>query len=130
MADALPAPALNAYSDGPTSPNGGTHEAKANVHKLVSFETKIKAGGTVNFIIGGFHLVTVYGPGTDFDDISTKQSWKPVLRIGGLTRAVEHDLQQLQVEPAAELVADLADVRDLDEPQLLVQPQADARCPP
>jgi len=43
----------------------------ANVHKLIPFEAKIKAGGTVNFIIGGFHLVTVYGPGTEFDDIST-----------------------------------------------------------
>ena len=42
-----------------------------NVHKLIPFEAKIKAGGTVNFIIGGFHLVTVYGPGTEFDDIST-----------------------------------------------------------
>jgi plastocyanin len=42
-----------------------------NVHKLIPFEAKIKAGGTVNFIISGFHLVTVYGPGTDFDDIST-----------------------------------------------------------
>jgi hypothetical protein len=42
-----------------------------NVHKLIPFETKIKAGGTVNFIIGGFHLVTVYGPGTNFEDIST-----------------------------------------------------------
>ena len=26
------------------------------MHKLIPFETKIKAGGTVNFIIGGFHL--------------------------------------------------------------------------
>ena len=42
-----------------------------NVHKLIPSEAKIKAGGTVNFIISGFHLVTVYGPGTEFDDIST-----------------------------------------------------------
>ena len=41
-----------------------------NVHKLIPFEARVKAGGTVNFIISGFHLVTVYGPGTDFDDIS------------------------------------------------------------
>jgi hypothetical protein len=41
-----------------------------NVHKLIPFETKIKAGGTVNFIISGFHLVTVYGPGTQFEDIN------------------------------------------------------------
>jgi len=42
-----------------------------NVHKLIPFDAKIKAGGTVNFIISGFHLVTVYGPGTQFEDIST-----------------------------------------------------------
>ena len=48
-----------------------TSPITANVHKLIPFEAKVKAGGTVNFIIGGFHLVTVYGPGTDFDDIST-----------------------------------------------------------
>jgi len=42
-----------------------------NVHKLIPFDTKIKAGGTINFIISGFHLVTVYGPGTEFEDIST-----------------------------------------------------------
>jgi hypothetical protein len=41
-----------------------------NVHKLIPFETKIKAGGTINFIISGFHLVTVYGPGTEFEDIN------------------------------------------------------------
>jgi hypothetical protein len=42
-----------------------------NVHKLIPFDTKIKAGGTIDFIIGGFHLLTIYGPGTEFDDIST-----------------------------------------------------------
>jgi plastocyanin len=40
-----------------------------NVHKLIPSDTKIKAGGTINFIISGFHLVTVYGPGTEFDDL-------------------------------------------------------------
>jgi hypothetical protein len=43
----------------------------ANVHKLIPFDTKIKAGGTVDFIIGGFHLLTIYSPGTNFEDIST-----------------------------------------------------------
>ena len=42
-----------------------------NVHKVIPLDTKIKAGGTVDFIIGGFHLLTIYGPGTQFDDIST-----------------------------------------------------------
>jgi len=41
-----------------------------NVHKLIPSDTKIKAGGTINFIISGFHLVTVYGPGTVFDDLN------------------------------------------------------------
>jgi hypothetical protein len=38
----------------------------ANLHKLIPFEATVKAGGTVNFIIGGFHLIGVYGPGTEF----------------------------------------------------------------
>jgi len=42
----------------------------ANLHKLIPFEATVKAGGTVNFIISGFHLVAVYGPGTEFDDIN------------------------------------------------------------
>jgi hypothetical protein len=42
----------------------------ANVHKLIPFEATVKAGGTVNFIISGFHLVAVYGPGTEFEDIN------------------------------------------------------------
>jgi len=43
----------------------------ANAHKLVPFRTKIRAGGTVNFIISGFHHVLVYGPGTQPEDIKT-----------------------------------------------------------
>jgi hypothetical protein len=42
----------------------------ANLHKLIPFEATVKAGGTVNFIIGGFHLIGVYGPGTEFEDIN------------------------------------------------------------
>ena len=38
---------------------------------MIPFEATIKAGGTVNFHISGFHLLTIYGPGTGFDDIST-----------------------------------------------------------
>ena len=34
-----------------------------NVHALIPNEVKIKAGGTVNYIIAGFHLVMVYGNG-------------------------------------------------------------------
>ncbi len=42
-----------------------------NHHEMVPEIAKIKAGGTVNFIIGGFHVVTVYGDGTQPGDIDT-----------------------------------------------------------
>ena len=35
-----------------------------NEHQLIPHKVRIKAGGTVNFIIGGFHLPTVYDNGT------------------------------------------------------------------
>ena len=40
-----------------------------NHHELVPEIAKIKAGGTVNFIIGGFHVVAVYDDGTRPEDI-------------------------------------------------------------
>lgn len=40
-----------------------------NVHQLTPHEVKIKAGGSVNFIIAGFHLVLVYDDGTQKSDI-------------------------------------------------------------
>jgi plastocyanin len=43
---------------------------KPNVHQLIPNEVKIKAGGSVNFIIGGFHHVLVYDDGTQPDDIN------------------------------------------------------------
>jgi plastocyanin len=42
-----------------------------NHHRLTPEVAKIKAGGTVNFIIGGFHVVTVYDDGTEPEDIDT-----------------------------------------------------------
>jgi len=42
----------------------------ANHHLPIPHEVKIKAGGAVSFIIGGFHQVVVYGPGTRPEDIS------------------------------------------------------------
>ncbi len=41
-----------------------------NGHQLIPNEAKIKAGGTVNFIIGGFHHVLVYDDGTQPGDIN------------------------------------------------------------
>jgi len=42
----------------------------ANNHHQQPFEAQIKAGGSVTFAISGFHVLAVYGPGTDVDDIS------------------------------------------------------------
>jgi plastocyanin len=42
----------------------------ANHHQLVPNKVKIKAGGTVNFIISGFHNVNVYDNGTQPADIN------------------------------------------------------------
>ena len=42
-----------------------------NVHALIPYEVTIKAGGTVNYIIAGFHVIAVYGDGTQPGDINT-----------------------------------------------------------
>jgi hypothetical protein len=42
---------------------------KPNGHQLIPYQVKIKAGGTVNFIIAGFHHVLVYDDGTKPGDI-------------------------------------------------------------
>ncbi len=41
-----------------------------NGHQLIPHEVKIRAGGTVNFILGGFHHVLVYDDGTQPGDIN------------------------------------------------------------
>ncbi|HJS74123.1 MAG TPA: hypothetical protein VJ921_07555 [Vicinamibacteria bacterium] len=40
-----------------------------NVHQLIPNVVTIKAGGTVDFIIAGFHVLAIYGPGTRPEDI-------------------------------------------------------------
>jgi len=45
--------------------------AAANHHELIPRVATIKAGGTVNFIITGFHQVNVYADGTQPEDINT-----------------------------------------------------------
>lgn len=42
----------------------------ANVHALLPHEVTIKEGGSVNFVLAGFHHVVVYAPGKDHDDIN------------------------------------------------------------
>jgi hypothetical protein len=41
----------------------------ANQHLLIPYIPTIKAGGSVNFIVGGFHHILVYAPGTKTTDI-------------------------------------------------------------
>jgi hypothetical protein len=45
--------------------------AAPNAHALLPHVTTIKQGGAVNFVIAGFHVVAVYGPGTSPDDIDS-----------------------------------------------------------
>jgi hypothetical protein len=42
-----------------------------NVHLLIPHTVTIKEGGSVNYIIAGFHQIAVYAPGTKPEDIST-----------------------------------------------------------
>src|SRR5262245_15775411 len=49
---------------------GATAGLANNEHVLIPNDVKIKAGGTVNFIIAGFHLVAVYGNGKRPQDIA------------------------------------------------------------
>jgi hypothetical protein len=46
------------------APNASNH------HHQQPFEAQIKAGGSVTIAISGFHVIGVYGPGTEPDDIS------------------------------------------------------------
>ena len=41
-----------------------------NQHQLIPHEVTIRAGGSVNFIIAGFHHILVYGDGTQLSDIN------------------------------------------------------------
>ena len=50
---------------------GATAGLANNIHALIPNEVKIQAGGSVNFIIAGFHLVIVYDDGTKPTDINT-----------------------------------------------------------
>ncbi|CAN5695039.1 hypothetical protein BH24ACI1_BH24ACI1_11550 [soil metagenome] len=43
----------------------------ANHHALIPEMVRIKAGGTVNFVIAGFHQVIVYDHGTQPGNINT-----------------------------------------------------------
>lgn len=45
--------------------------AQQNIHQLIPYIATIKEGGSVNFIVAGFHQILVYAPGTQPGDIDT-----------------------------------------------------------
>ena len=51
----------------------------SNHHVVIPEVAKIKAGGTVNFIISGFHQVIVYDDGTQPGDIDTTNTVLPTV---------------------------------------------------
>ncbi|MGO4890023.1 hypothetical protein ACJ2A9_19940 [Anaerobacillus sp. MEB173] len=51
--------------------------ATANHHELIPNVATIKAGGTVNFIVAGFHIINVYDDGTQPEDINTSLTVPP-----------------------------------------------------
>jgi plastocyanin len=48
-----------------------------NQHQLIPYEVTIRAGGSVNFIIAGFHHIVVYGNGTRPEDINVASTIVP-----------------------------------------------------
>ena len=78
-----------------------------NVHQLIPNKVKIKAGGSVNFIISGFHNVIVYDDGTQPGDINK------TLLVDGLLiddpdrriyRGLDPRLPQLVLQESTEVV--------------------------
>ena len=48
----------------------GGNTRTQNAHTVSPYNVTVKAGGSVNFIISGLHLVLVYGPGTTMESIN------------------------------------------------------------
>jgi hypothetical protein len=44
--------------------------AAENAHQLLPYKVTIKKGGSVNFIVAGFHVIAIYAPGTKPDDVN------------------------------------------------------------
>jgi plastocyanin len=55
----------DAGTDRFVTPNPGSR----NQHQVTPFEVTIKEGGTVNFIVAGFHLIVVYDDGTQPEQV-------------------------------------------------------------
>lgn len=99
----------------PTDPpsdrfDGVGQPTKPNVHQLIPHEVKIKAGGSVNFIISGFHLVLVYDDGTQPADIDTTllvPGFPPGMiddPDGRIYRGLDPRLAPLQLQERTEVV--------------------------
>lgn len=58
---------------------GASATAGNNVHAMIPHEVKIKAGGSVNFIIAGFHLLAIYDDGTEPGDIRLTNLISPTI---------------------------------------------------
>lgn len=54
----------------------------ANNHQLIPGEVTIKAGGSVTFLLSGFHLVLVYGNRTKPADVNLATTIFPTVQLG------------------------------------------------
>ncbi len=90
----------------------------SNHHVIIPEIAKIKAGGYVNFIISGFHVVTVYDDGTKPDDIDTTilvpgpRPGPPI--INDAENRIYRGLDPLQRPPTS--AQDRVEVVQFDEP--------------
>ncbi len=63
---------FGAWVPGSRFPNiGAAPGVPNNAHVMIPNEVQIKAGGTVNFMIAGFHQIVVYGNGKQPSDVDT-----------------------------------------------------------
>ena len=48
---------------------GVSNTRTSNQHTVIPYDVTIKAGGSVNYMVSGLHLILVYAPGTTVDDL-------------------------------------------------------------
>ena len=84
-----------------------------NHHTLIPQEVTIKAGGSVNFIISGFHLVLVYGDGKTPELVNVKnvitpthQPEPPLINdpVGRVYRGLDPSMPQFALQDRVEVV--------------------------
>jgi hypothetical protein len=68
-------------------PNAGNTPPSTNQHLLIPYVATVKAGGSVNFVISGLHLVAIYEPGVTMADLQAAIDaglvLEPTLPFGG-----------------------------------------------